>query len=79
MLEALYIIVVLALIGYAAYLMLNRREKLNIFDLNKDGQVNKADAQVVADKAKKNVRKAVNKTANKVADKTKAKSKAKTK
>lgn len=78
MLEALYIIVVLALVGYAAYLMLNRRESLNIFDLNRDGAVNKADAEVVVEKAKKNVRKAVNKTANKVADKTKTPAKPKT-
>ena len=71
--EVLLVGVAVAAVGFIVYKMLNDRNPL---DLNNDGEVNKADAQVVADKAKKNVRKAVNKTANKVANKTKAKSKA---
>jgi hypothetical protein len=76
--EVLIVLIALAAVGFAAYWMLNIREGQNIFDLNKDGQVSKADAEVVVEKAKKNVRKAVNKTANKVADKTKAPAKTKT-
>lgn len=72
--EVLLGAVVVAAVGFVVYKMLNDRNPL---DLNKDGHVNKADAEVVVDKAKKNVRKAVNKTANKVADKTKAKPKSK--
>ena len=71
--EVLLVGVAVAAVGFIVYKMLNDRNPL---DLNNDGQVNKADAKVVVDKAKKNVRKAVNKTANKVANKTKAKSKA---
>ena len=73
--EVLLIAVAIAATVFVVYKMLNHR---NIFDLNNDGAVNKADAEVVVEKAKKNVRKAVNKTANKVADKTKAPAKPKT-
>ena len=72
--EVLLGAVAAAAVGFVVYKMLNDRNPL---DLNNDGQVNKADAKVVVDKAKKNVRKAVNKTANKVADKTKTKAKSK--
>lgn len=75
--------VVVAALGYFVYKMMNDDRKL--FDFNKDGKVDSADATVVVEKVKKNVRKGatkvaakaeknvkkvVNKTATKVANKT---------
>jgi hypothetical protein len=70
MVEFLVVVAFAAVVAYGVYYMLNRKEAIGLFDLNKDGQVNKADAEVVVKKAKKNVTKAVGKA--KTASKPKA-------
>lgn len=81
--EVLIVLIALAAVGFAVYWMLNIKEGQNIFDLNRDGAVNKADAEVVVEKAKKNVKKAVGKATTKTKapakPKTAAKPKSKTK
>ena len=73
MVEVLVVVAFAAVAAFAVYYMLNKKEAIGLFDINKDGQVNKADAEVVVKKAKKNVTKAVGKATTKAKTASKAK------
>jgi hypothetical protein len=78
MVEFFIVIVFVAIVGYFVYYMLNKKEAIGLLDLNKDGEVNKADAEVVVEKAKKNVKKAVTTAKDKATTAVKSRAKSNT-